>query len=73
MTMYAMKNQMLKECEDEISQLMKGTYCSQKFIKLMCRNKINYLRWKISRIQKDKSFDVVPSTVYIKKWDDSTL
>ena len=73
MVMYPMKSQMIRECAEEMAQLMKGTYCSPKFIKVMCRNRINYLKWKISRIQKDKSFDVVPSTVYIKPWDDSTL
>ena len=67
MPKYTNKVQLLNEINDEVGFLTSGRTCAQRFIKVMCRNKIEYLNWKESRIRKDKSFDMVPSTKYSPK------
>ena len=62
-----MKNQMIRECEDELALIDSGRTCCSYHIKVICRNRTNYLKWKISRIVKDMDFDVVPSTIHVKK------
>lgn len=69
MTKYPMKNAMIRECEEEIAFMMSGIVGSSRFIKVLCRNRVAYLRWKISRIEKDKDFDVEPSTKNVTKFE----
>lgn len=68
MTKYPMKNQMIRELEDEIALNMRGCYCAPYHVKVSCRERVALLKWQISRIMKDKSIDVVPSTMYTKTW-----
>ena len=69
MVKYPMKSQMIKECEDEIALNTKGCYCSSHHVKQLCRQKVRYLKWKISRIMKDKSFDNPPASLEVDKFE----
>ena len=67
MTKYPMKNQMIREIEDELALLQNGRNCCSAHVKISCRNRCEYLNWKMNRIMKDKDFDNPPSTMYVKK------
>lgn len=60
------KNQLIRELEDEINMNRAGCMCSPRHVKLRCRQVIQENEWKISRLNKGKSIDNMPSTKYCK-------
>lgn len=65
-----MKNQMIREIEEELALIDSGRTCCSYHVKVICRNRTTYLKWKMNRIEKDMDFDVVPSTIQVKKSPD---
>ena len=63
---YINKSQLIREIDDELALIDSGRTCCSRHIKILCRNRTNYLKWKMNRIEKDKDFDNPPSTVTIK-------
>jgi hypothetical protein len=61
------KLQMIREAEDELSILQNGISCSPKHVKRYCRNRTMYLNWKISRLQRNKSIENFPTTIYLPR------
>jgi hypothetical protein len=59
--------QMIREAEDEKTIQQNGTTCSPRHVKRYCRNRMMELDWRISRLQRKKSIDNLPSTVYVPR------
>lgn len=58
------KAQTIRELEEEIDMYRAGCFCSPRHVKVRCRKQIQENEWKISRLKRGKSIDVVPSTKY---------
>lgn len=63
MVFYPQKNQMIREIDEEIASLIGGTAGASRFIKVMCRNRISYLYWARSRIEKNKDLRFPPASL----------
>ena len=64
---YIGKDTMLKEIDEEIAINLAGCNCASKHVKVICRNRVNYLTWVSSRIMRDLPYDNVPSTKTVLK------
>jgi hypothetical protein len=61
---YENKNQLIRDLEDEVNMNRAGCVCSPRHVKVMCRRIIQENEWKISRLNRGKSIDNLPTTKY---------